>query len=367
MGRDPGRNDPCWCGSGLKYKKCHLGRADAKPLPVEAITAEAGRFFRTKQCLHPSASPGTCGKIIEAHTIQRAGGLAGIVDQTGHVLSFYRYDSRASGRPHAVGWREASTFAGFCQRHDGETFRPLEQKPFVGSDEQCFLLAYRAQCHELYQKQASERSHDPIRQLIDRGQPREVQREIQQYQSVFGSGVRKGLEDARTHKARMDAELLGARYSDWERLFVKFEGPLCVVSTGAATPNRNLAGEELQAIHDVTSRLQPLYFGVTPTESGGAVVFLWRPEDEAPRRFMQDLKGLALDALPSALIQFMFAYVENTFFAAGWWNGLSERVQSHLAHLAQMSNPYYLDWAYIPGEFLPWRVTGVATTYATAL
>ena len=19
----PGRNDPCWCGSGKKYKKCH--------------------------------------------------------------------------------------------------------------------------------------------------------------------------------------------------------------------------------------------------------------------------------------------------------------------------------------------------------
>jgi HEAT repeat protein len=22
----PARNDPCWCGSGLKYKRCHLGR-----------------------------------------------------------------------------------------------------------------------------------------------------------------------------------------------------------------------------------------------------------------------------------------------------------------------------------------------------
>ena len=21
-----GRNDPCWCGSGKKYKKCHLGK-----------------------------------------------------------------------------------------------------------------------------------------------------------------------------------------------------------------------------------------------------------------------------------------------------------------------------------------------------
>jgi uncharacterized protein len=21
--KEPGRNDPCWCGSGKKYKKCH--------------------------------------------------------------------------------------------------------------------------------------------------------------------------------------------------------------------------------------------------------------------------------------------------------------------------------------------------------
>lgn len=24
----PGRNEPCWCGSGQKYKRCHLGRDD---------------------------------------------------------------------------------------------------------------------------------------------------------------------------------------------------------------------------------------------------------------------------------------------------------------------------------------------------
>ena len=24
-----GRNDPCWCGSGKKYKKCHLGKDPA--------------------------------------------------------------------------------------------------------------------------------------------------------------------------------------------------------------------------------------------------------------------------------------------------------------------------------------------------
>lgn len=28
----PGRNDPCWCGSGKKYKKCHAGTDGTKPL-----------------------------------------------------------------------------------------------------------------------------------------------------------------------------------------------------------------------------------------------------------------------------------------------------------------------------------------------
>ena len=30
---DLGRNDPCWCGSGRKFKQCHLGRAGLPPLP----------------------------------------------------------------------------------------------------------------------------------------------------------------------------------------------------------------------------------------------------------------------------------------------------------------------------------------------
>lgn len=26
----PGRNEPCWCGSGAKYKKCHLDEDEKK-------------------------------------------------------------------------------------------------------------------------------------------------------------------------------------------------------------------------------------------------------------------------------------------------------------------------------------------------
>jgi hypothetical protein len=35
-GPEPGRNDPCWCGSGRKYKQCHLGRPAHAALPARA-------------------------------------------------------------------------------------------------------------------------------------------------------------------------------------------------------------------------------------------------------------------------------------------------------------------------------------------
>jgi hypothetical protein len=39
----PGRNDPCWCGSGKKYKKCHLD-SDERPGPQSAAPAIHGEF-----------------------------------------------------------------------------------------------------------------------------------------------------------------------------------------------------------------------------------------------------------------------------------------------------------------------------------
>jgi methionyl aminopeptidase len=41
----PGRNDPCWCGSGQKYKKCHLDE-DARGAPATAPARPSGRTLR---------------------------------------------------------------------------------------------------------------------------------------------------------------------------------------------------------------------------------------------------------------------------------------------------------------------------------
>ena len=48
-----GRNDPCWCGSGKKYKKCHLTRSSEPQLPSGAIASEIRKRSKVSTCLHP--------------------------------------------------------------------------------------------------------------------------------------------------------------------------------------------------------------------------------------------------------------------------------------------------------------------------
>jgi hypothetical protein len=43
----PGRNDPCWCGSGKKYKKCHLD-ADERPQPAAPAIPDEHQTLRNR-------------------------------------------------------------------------------------------------------------------------------------------------------------------------------------------------------------------------------------------------------------------------------------------------------------------------------
>ena len=39
------RNDPCWCGSGKKFKKCHLGREQPPPRPKASVSLNPRRIL----------------------------------------------------------------------------------------------------------------------------------------------------------------------------------------------------------------------------------------------------------------------------------------------------------------------------------
>jgi hypothetical protein len=74
-------------------------------------------FFRVQKCMHPEAAPSVCGKVINAHTIQRSAVLRRIIDSTNHVLTFHPLacDKDGNSELHRRGWKDASVFTGFCR------------------------------------------------------------------------------------------------------------------------------------------------------------------------------------------------------------------------------------------------------------
>jgi len=356
-----GRNDSCWCGSGKKYKNCHWNRESEQPMPADAISAAARRAWEHRKCLHPLAKKGVCDKIVSAHTIQRTRLLEQLIDHDNHVMTFYRSNFDESGMPvpRRVGWRQAATFTGFCAKHDNETFASIEDMIFDSSAEQCFLVGYRALCHEIYQKHGALRAYPVIRSMVDQGESPGAQEQIQHRYAVMQAGSEKGLSVFESLKARMDQPLLNMDYRSWVNAVITFKGDLCVASTGAISPNRDFDGRQLQTLHDVNASQESLLYGIVPVSTGGALVMTWLNGEIAPQNFVNSLLKISEEYLPSVLVQFMFAYVENTYFSAKWWKTLSEKVQNHIGSLATMGNPYYEDFRYSHSVIIPWEVTDI--------
>lgn len=355
------RNAPCWCGSGLKFKKCHLSREKERPLHQNEIQRLIRGGFAQKRCLHPEAASGICTKIIDAHTIQRARTLEALIDSSEHVLSFNLSNANSKGLNNLqrVGWRRASTFTGFCGKHDSETFSPVENSPFKFTPETAFLLTYRALCHELFQKMGSELACIKLRPFVDRGEPPERQKQLQNRCEHVLAGVRSAIADLLVIKQIADKELLAKNYADWEFACLTFSGPLCFATSGSITPNQDLKGTHLQTLHDPNSQLEHLYVSVVADQQSPRVILGWRQRHCAPRKLVKSLLTTPGSLMSAYFVQYVFAHLENVYFSADWWGSLSPHDQNQIQELASNSNAYYYPPHYADTPTVPWLLSSI--------
>lgn len=335
---------------------------ERRPLPIEAVIARVRPYFKRRECLHPDA-PTSCGKSISAHTISRSALLGRIIDPSNKVLTFL--GTAAAGElepnPVALGWREASTFAGFCSAHDGPLFAPIEQRPFQATPEQCFLLAYRAVCHELYQKRSASNSRPEVHKLLIEDSPPTRGLLLQQALNAQTSGVLKGLADAIDIKSEMDEALRSANFDQWVHTIFYFSGDVSIVTAGAPTPNFDFQGNNIQTLHDIASNIQPMPIGMSVADTGFAVVFSGRRTDPAPVAFANQLRSFPPNEVPHIIAQFMLAYLENTFFSRSWWDSRRMYVRSQVRQIAREPNPYYFPPKYVVRHVVPWRLESIVT------
>ncbi|MDR6609044.1 SEC-C domain-containing protein [Pseudomonas synxantha] len=342
-----GRNDPCWCGSGKKFKRCHLGRESEERAKPWEVTAEFRKDFSKKLCSAPETLHDQCsGTIVAAHTVPRSGSLNRIAEN-GHVLAFvpsFENLTKHGGvlHPELVGVRKASTFSGFCSTHDDELFGPVEKEIFTGNQKQCFLLAYRAYAREIYTKRAAAQN-SRLHTDLDRGRSPAMQERIQAFAFLHGMGLQAALRDIDHHKPRFDAPLLNDDFSEVRSYIIELEDAPPVMCSGTYAPDRDFDGHRLQDMAEIS--LIPNMLSVTSFYGGeaGQVVFTWLPEDDpACVPLIESLERISNQDLSSRLVAYLFETFENVHISPPWWDSIGARTQTALLHrmMGEMGVPF---------------------------
>lgn len=359
-----GRNEKCWCGSGQKFKRCHLGRESEEPLKPWEASASHRKNFSKRLCSAPESLQDKCsGSIVGAHTVSRSGSLNQIAED-GHVIAFMptlEQLIKHNGilQPERVGVRRASTFTGFCSTHDDSLFSALEKTHFIGSQEQCFLLAYRAYAREIYTKRAAAEQRD-LHKNLDRGRSIDRQMEIQAFALLHGAGIDAALRDIEIHKARFDKCLTSGDFSPVRSYIIELDKAPPVMCSATYAPTIDFAGRHLQDMADLT--LVPELMSVTSFFGGekGYVVFTWMAEDDrCCTALIKSLERISDDDLASRLVEFFFDNFENVFASPPWWEALDKPNQDALVQ--RMIGEIGMAFGLVPKEksrieIAPWDI-----------
>jgi hypothetical protein len=321
-------NKQCWCKSGKKYKDCHFERDEQKRITIQEVIL-GSKKSKEKMCLHPEADETVCNEIIKAHSIQRAKILESI-SRNQHVYSFSSHIGNMikSGRvePKLIGINEASTFTGFCNMHDTETFKPIELNDIEISNEHIFLIAYRSLCKEIYAKQF-QLNMIPLTKEADKGLPLETQKAYQEFIEVYHRGVEAGLNDLRCNKKLLDKYLLAKKYDDVVYYAIEIEGIPDIVSSGHISVEVDFDGRVLQTLEDFANfsrQLDSITFSILMRNSNGLIVFSCFKNEAKSIEFLKSIDKLADNELPNAIVRFAFEFFENNFISPEWWEGLPE-------------------------------------------
>jgi len=337
-----GRNDPCWCGSGKKYKKCHLERVGEDAVRPWEVDAHFRQRAEKGQCLHTGATPGSvCGRpAIRSHTVPRK--MLRQIARNGHVYhqsATIQDLEKTQGQLQIklIGVNDASVLPIFCEPHDSGAFVPLEQARFTRSNEQCFLLAYRAICHELAKKRAT-LSSIPVLKGFDRGKSFPEQVKIQTMFTALAAANETSVRDMEIHKQKFDAMLLANDYADLQGYVITFEGIPEILCAGGLYPECDFAGKPLQNLRDFSRTMEQISFALIATEQGGAFIFAWHnSSNEVCRKLAASLDTLPDADLPSAIVRFVFEFCENRYFNPAWWDAVDKNAKDALMRRFQIA------------------------------
>ena len=233
--------------------------------------ADYRKKFSRKICMAPTDD---CdGKAIKAHTIQRKGGLSLIAENSKvYRIEINVGDLKGPFTVKKTGVKEATTFFGFCSKHDREIFAPIETTPFISSPEQNFLFAYRGVAKEAYAKKSHLQSMTTPEEMA-KIRPDRNKENYEVFYSCHMIGAIEGARELFDLKDRLDSMYCARDFVRLRHLLMKFKKHPSVVCTSVCNPDYDFDGRKLQDFGDFSTHLNSIMVTVTPIEDGGLAIF----------------------------------------------------------------------------------------------
>lgn len=266
-----GRNDPCPCGSGKKYKRCCLNKAKEQYL-AEAIMYSLQNIKREsqiKRCLHPNSSE-CSDRIVKAHAIQNnrilnkigESGMVVTMDGTMHHL-FQTSDMK--------GRSIATTFTGFCSYHDKTVFQEIEDKEFVASEKQIFLITYRTMAWHYHKKQVQTNATCiQYEKMFEKGYNLGESDDFIEYLGA----LKLGLEDNEIEKQRFDDALLEEKYCVTNSLVWEIPYEINFAVSMMTELEHDILGNRINDM-EKDERIKKIYLNIFPAKDKSFCIWSW--------------------------------------------------------------------------------------------
>lgn len=341
------RNSPCFCGSGLKYKKCHL-IVEEKTQTEKYVLGRELKLHEMQKLFDETLYPEICiakeldhscsNKTINAHTLSKSLSLNQIA-KNGHVYGFKnkdifdlcRNDGFTSLRK--LGVRTASTFKGFCSYHDDKLFSCLEKQNFELLEEQSAVLLYRAFALEIYKKKTVlEHARKSFKPLLD----------------SFSSGqVNRGSEFLINNlkRAKLDFEdmyslnkilinlLNEKKYSKIRSYALKLDFKIPFICTGLFAIYRDVNHEIIQDIFDYSlPKMNYTALNIFYAKDGVSwLVLSWLDiSDETNLRVVEQIQKFNVEDQVNILGNLMVSYTENSYFSMEYVDSLKLNLKENI-------------------------------------
>lgn len=270
-------------------------------------------------CLHPERH--NCnGQTIQSHSIQKAKILRKLAENNHVICPYVRHDADEGPQISfdLKGINEASTFDGFCNYHDTETFRLIETNSIdVNNFNHLFLYAYRAVVKQYHSKWIAYSLQVDSLKIFD---PQD--NFVRELMNKMVNSFRIGLEDFKKIKKIFDWCLLNNEFRQNIIYYVRildYELPISINSV--FTPTYDFKGNILNdyALNKTTNNV---IVNIFPEDGKTYILFAClKKQSKTLNEYIDNY--INYNNITDVVSEMIFRYIENFIIAPKYWNNLS--------------------------------------------